>query len=71
MVHPAEYGIHFLVVAPQEYANIYSTRTLGSQGCVGLYKILFYFEAYVHKSMIFLPTPPLFGQLTSPLHRTH
>ena len=25
-VHQAEYGIHILVVVPQEYVNIYSTR---------------------------------------------
>jgi len=25
-VNQAEYGIHILVVAPQEYVNIYSTR---------------------------------------------
>jgi len=28
-VHRAEYGIHILVVAPQEYVNIDSTRRTG------------------------------------------
>ena len=27
-VHQAKYGIHILVVAPQEYVNIYSTRRI-------------------------------------------
>ena len=29
-----------------------------SQACLGLYKILFYFEAYVHASIISLLPPP-------------
>jgi len=29
-VHEAEYGIRILVVAPQEYVNIYSTRRCGT-----------------------------------------
>jgi len=28
-VHQAEYGIHILVAASQEYVNTYSTRRLG------------------------------------------
>jgi len=31
-VNQAEYGIHILVVAPQEYVNIDSTRRLGNLG---------------------------------------
>ena len=29
-VNRAEYGIHILVVAPQEYVNIYSTRRVAA-----------------------------------------
>jgi len=30
-VDQAEYAIHMLVVAPQEYVNIYSTRRVGAE----------------------------------------
>jgi len=32
-IHQAEYVIHILVVAPQEYVNIYSTRRMMDGHC--------------------------------------
>jgi len=52
-VNQAEYGIHVLVVAPQEYVNIYSTRRV-----IGLYKRILSFKALVHERILpFLPLP--------------
>jgi len=54
-VNQAEYGIHILVVAPQIYVNIYSTRR---------YKILFYFRALLWETIILLLPPPTCKGLT-------
>jgi len=41
-VNQAEYGIHSLVVAPQKYVNIYSTRRMTK----------------VHRTLMIRPDPP-------------
>jgi len=52
-VHPAECVIHMLLVAPQEYVDMYSARRV-----LGLHKIFVYLEAIVHESTILSFAPP-------------
>jgi len=47
-VHQAEYGIRNLVVAPQEYVKIYSTRRTGTQALLLLLLLLLTLITSIH-----------------------